>query len=306
MTTTTNDLVEHLVESLECDDDIAERASPARRASRRKVPDEHSPTTRLRALARTIEGEIVPRLLLARTAGAAIEASERRESAASGHEITASDVDELVRLLLLHDSTVASAYAMTFHQRGAPLEVVCLELLAPAARRLGELWTADRADVIQVTLGLCRLQTLLRDFSVAHRGEVDGRVQGASALLVPAAGEQHTFGLQLVAEFFRRAHWDVWATYPTSDEELLELVARERFALIGFTLSCESRLPALTKRIKATRQASRNKSARILVGGRVFNEHPDFVARVGADGSAVDARQAALAGANLLGTIGTA
>ncbi len=254
------------------------------------------------ALARTIEGEIVPRLLLARGT-TSVEPRSQPPAGAGASLIAAADVEELVRLLLAHDSAVAAAFANSIHQRGTPLETICLALLAPAARRLGELWTEDRADVIEVTLGLCRLQTLLRDFSHEHRDEVDLRIYGRSVLMVPAPGEQHTFGLQLVAEFFRRARWDVWASFPASERELLDLVAREQFALVGFTLGCETRLEALGARIKAVRRASRNKHLGVLVGGRVFAERPELAATIGADATAADSHEALRVAANLVEAI---
>jgi methanogenic corrinoid protein MtbC1 len=305
MTVAPTDLLEGFVDDYDCAAQASPRTAKGRSRGRdaRREPD--AAQARLIALARTIEGEIVPRLLLARGTTATAAAPRGRKAAATGarREIGAADVDELVRLLLAHDSTVAAAYANSVHLRGASLESICMDLLAPAARRLGDLWSDDRADLIEVTLGLCRLQTLLRDFSHEHRDEVDLRVQGRSVLLVPAPGEQHTFGLQLLAELFRRARWDVWAAFPSSDAELLELVARERFALIGFTVGCESRLTGLAARIKAVRRASRNKAVGILVGGRVFSEHPEHAAAVGADATAADGPRAVQIASNLVEAI---
>ena len=303
MTVASTDLLDGFVDDYDCGA-AAAPASAKGRSRRRRAPREpDAPQSRLIALARTIEGEIVPRLLLARGTTATAPRARKAAAAGSTHAIGARDVDELVRLLLAHDSTVAAAYANTVHLRGASLESICLDLLAPAARRLGDLWSEDRADLIEVTLGLCRLQTLLRDFSHEHRDEVDLRLHGRSVLLVPAPGEKHTFGLQLLAELFRRDRWDVWEAFPGSDAELLELVARERFALVGFTVDCESRLAGLAARIKAVRRASRNKGVGILVGGRLFTEHPEHAATVGADATAADGPRAVQIASNLVEAI---
>ena len=210
--------------------------------------------TRLDALVRTIEGQIVPRLLMARgTVSAATAARERSEG---GTPIGREQVAELIRLLL-HDSEVSSAFVAGLRQHGSSVERICLSLLAPAARELGEMWERDDLDVIQVTLGLCRLQTLLRELSAdgAHDGG-DRALQG-SILLVPELGEQHTFGLQLVGEFFRRAQWDVWMEQPESAAALLDLVAREHFSVIGLTVACEERLPGLATRITSGQTRAR-------------------------------------------------
>jgi hypothetical protein len=53
--------------------------------------------------------------------------------------------------------------------------------------------------------------------------------------------------------------------------------------------------------IQSIRRASRNRGVGVLVGGRLFIEHPDYVARVGADATAVDGRQAILQLPRVLG-----
>jgi methanogenic corrinoid protein MtbC1 len=51
------------------------------------------------------------------------------------------------------------------------------------------------------------LQQLLRELSAAFEAETLPRLR--SAVLVTAPGDQHTFGVFILQEFFRRAGWDV-------------------------------------------------------------------------------------------------
>lgn len=245
--------------------------------------------SRLDALVRTIEGQIVPRLLMAR--GAAATRAPRRDAAGAGLALGQEHVAELVRLLLDHDSTVASAYVADLRREGAGVERICLDLLALAARRLGALWENDEVDVVQVTLGLCRLQTLLREVS-ADRDEGGHSDLKGSILLVPELGEEHTFGLQLVGEFFRRAQWDVWMEHPESPSALLDLVAHEHFSAVGLTVGCAERLPGLATRITSIRRASRNRALCVLVGGPLFLARPELATQVGADATASDGHEA--------------
>ena len=151
-------------------------------------------------LVRTIEGEIVPRLVLARRVTKVPE-----DFVAPDHKAPdESDVKELVRLLLAHDVAVVSAYVETVRQRGATLELICLKLLAPAARELGLLWEEDECDFMQVTVGLCRLHQLLRELSPEFRCDETERTLERRILLAPCPGEQHTFGISLVAQFLRQ------------------------------------------------------------------------------------------------------
>lgn len=268
-------------------------AYSSRQAAIRSAGDEG-----LATLVRTIEGEIVPRMIVGRRTAVRSSTSLRSASAprrALDHE----DVTELTRLLIDHEASVAAAYVETIHTEGASMKSICLGLLAPAARELGWLWEQDRADFVQVTVGLCRLHEVLRGMSRSLRIDHVAPERGSSVLLVPTPGEQHTFGLMMVAEFFRRAGWEVATEYPNRMDELLSLVSQERYTLVGLTVGCEDRLDGLSGRISQVRRASRNKGVGILVGGRIFVDNPDLATRVGADASARDAGEVAKHAANV-------
>jgi methanogenic corrinoid protein MtbC1 len=111
-------------------------------------------------------------------------------------------------------------------------------------------------------------------------------------LLVPEPGEQHTFGLIMVAEFFRRAGWDVWDQPLNSRAELLDVVRREHFSVVGLSIGSVERLDTLAETIRLLRRQSRNSQLRVLVGGAPFIEVPARVREVGADSTATDGAQA--------------
>jgi CheY-like chemotaxis protein len=117
---------------------------------------------RLDALNRIIEGEIIPRLLLAHCRPA--------EESVTGFVASDDEVAELTRLLLTQDIGVASAYLETIRGQGATLGSLYLTLLAPAAQLVGDWWRDDRCDFTEVSLALSRLQHLLRDSTPPGEG----------------------------------------------------------------------------------------------------------------------------------------
>ena len=244
---------------------------------------------RMARLVRTIEGEIVPRLVLTRRVSKDWEVSEGVIKAPD-----ASDVAELVRLLLAHDADVAAGYVEAVRHRGASLEVVCLELLAPAARELGLLWEQDECDFMQVTVGLCRLHQVLRDISAEWRADEAPPASERTILLAPIPGEQHTFGIMLVAQFLRRAGWDVWHEFPDTLGDMLEVVRHNWFAVVGLSVGSDSRLEDVAAIIRSIRSGSRNRAVGVLVGGPVLVTHPEVAGVVGADATAADGRQAVI------------
>jgi len=244
-------------------------------------------------LVRTIESEIVPRLVLTRRIRCDTGQSPR------GKSPDRSDVKELVRLLVAHDVSVASAYVETVRQRGATLERVCLDLLAPAARQLGVLWEKDECDFMQVTVGLCRLHQLLRELSPEFGTEESGGDGARRILLAPCPGDQHTFGISLVAQFLRRADWEVWHEFPATDADIVTVLRRHWFAVVGLSVGSESRLDQLATTIAAIRRHSRNRDIGVMVGGPVLLERPELAQLVGADATAVDGPTAVIRAENI-------
>lgn len=236
-------------------------------------------------LVRTIESEIVPRLVLTRRV-------YRDTAHTQAYGPDASDVKELVRLLMAHDVSVSSAYVETVRQRGATLERVCLDLLAPAARHLGILWEQDECDFMQVTVGLCRLHQLLRELGPEFNSSQTDGEGGRRILLSPCPGEQHTFGIALVAQFLRRADWDVWHEFPTTDADILDVLRRHWFAVVGLSVGSETRIDQMTATILSIRRESRNREIGVLVGGPILVERPELAQMVGADATAPDGPQA--------------
>lgn len=252
---------------------------------------------RIGSLVSTIEDEVIPRLLLSQRA----HINETHSDVTPVSHAGESCIDEFVQLLLSDELEVAYAYIDSVRVRGVPLSAIYLELLAPSARSLGEMWEEDRVSFADVTVALCRLHDVMRTLSASQPPATDTLPQGRRALLIPMPGEQHTFGLVMVADFFRRAGWDVWNDAIGSTSELVSLVRHEWFTMIGLSVGCESHLEGVASTIHALRRAARNKSIGVMVGGSVIAKSPDLAIQVGADATGKDARQAVMQAENLVG-----
>lgn len=255
---------------------------------------------RLARLVQTIEGEIIPRLMLAHRAAARVPSVPGGDTSLLP---TPREISEFGRIVIARSAAVASSYVDTLLARGMTLDTLFLHLLAPTARRLGEMWAEDECDFTAVTIGLWRLQQVMRQYATAFVDEGEPREHGRRALLVPVPGEQHTFGIAMVAEFFRRAGWDVWSGPFATVEDLVDTVRSDWYAVIGLSASCEARIDALAATIRAVRRGSKNRAIGVLVGGPLFADHPERVALVGADATATDGRQAAQQAESLLGLL---
>lgn len=268
----------------DCPTDVGQwRASLPAVAPELRRSDAMSPAERVAHLARTLEREVIPRLAASHRAVHPEASNDARVPRVEPMEIEA-----FTAQVVAGDEARLAATVAALRARGASLETVFMSLLAPTARYFGELWTDDRCDFATVTVGLGRLQRLMRELSPAFGTEVAHPPCGRRALLVRAPGEQHSFGLSMVAEFFRRAGWEVVAGGADADVDPISAVHREWFDVAGFSVGGEARLGWLPGCIAAVRQASRNRSVRVLVGGPVLSVRPDLASQVGADAGAPD------------------
>ncbi len=240
------------------------------------------------SLRRTIEAEIIPRLMLAHL----LPSNDARAPVDSRPELAPDEVDLLTELVLRRDSSAAQAYVRGRREAGLPVEILYVGLLAAVARRLGEMWETDLCDFTQVTVGLWRLQQLVFEYSDIFQRDRRMRVCQRRALLAPAPGSQHTFGVVMVGEFFRRAGWDVRGDPSAGMAEVKACVAADWFDLLGLSVGSECQAKVISSAILRLRKASKNPAIVVMVGGPAVVSSADFVHLVGADGTAPDAAAA--------------
>ncbi len=239
-------------------------------------------------LARTLELDIIPRLVNVHRA-APVQPVLHDDACP---QPTAQDVEDFVQMVLAREQVPAEAFIGVLTQRGMSVETVYLDLLAPAAQHLSYLWTQDLCDFTQVTLGLACMQRLLHELSPALRSEREFRSNARRVLLMPARGEQQTFGLSMVAEFFHHAGWEVDCGRAPSCADCAQIVETEWFDIVGLSAGSETKLESLRSCIRDLRFSSRNKDVGVLVGGPIFAGHPERVKFVGADACGLDGKQA--------------
>lgn len=248
------------------------------------------------SLSRTIQSEIIPRLLLttARTAPKALPV-QRMLSEPTMPALPAGDeVAHFSSLLLADDPSVAADYVDGLRRAGRELDAIFAEVFTPTARYFGTMWDADECSFFDVTRALGQLHILLRCLGRELGFKADPATLGLRVLLASLPGDQHTFGMAMVEELFRNAGWDTVGMTAPSKAELCSAVSSEWHAIVGLSVSRDQVDDDLRHLIAELRRIAPNPRTYILVGGRYFNDHPEEVARVGADGSAIDGRQAIL------------
>lgn len=253
-----------------------------------------SPQERLARIVRTIEDDIIPRLIQAHRPNVA------EPVAVEAVRPTAEDVASFAHLVLAPDDSGWLPVLDRLRAQGVQVDDIYLGLLAPAAAEIGRLWDEDLCSFTDVTVALGRMQRIMRTLSASFGCEVAPNSDGRRVLLLPAPGEQHTFGLSIVAEFFRRSGWEVMGDTERGAGDPASLVRGEWFDVIGISVGLETRLDWLKSGIAAVRKASCNRAIAVMVGGPLFVIQPELAASVGADATAADGRQAPVVAESML------
>jgi methanogenic corrinoid protein MtbC1 len=238
-----------------------------------------------------VESEIIPRLMLAHRSSA----TTAPLPVAGPNPLLGADTTEtFARMVVSREPESLIAFVGNLLQAGASLDTIYTELLVPAARRLGDYWDEDSVSFTDVTVGLGRLQQVVRALGWKTPSHNDNNRLSRSAFFVPGPGEQHMFGLFIIEDFFRRAGWRTWVEAAHVAVEIVDTLRGHWFDVFGMSVSADTHLDELTAAIRDIRAASRNPGIFVMVGGRLFLDRPDLVAAVGADATASSGGEALL------------
>jgi len=151
------------------------------------------------------------------------------------------------------------------------------------------MWEEDECEFIDVTMGLWRLQEVMREIAARVPPVIRSLRAPARALFSPMPGDQHGFGALMIDEVFARAGWESEVLIDPQQRELLAVTSQKSFDLLGLTITNDSPTSAIQSLIRAIRTVSANPALRIMIGGRLINANPGMAEEVGADGTATDA-----------------
>ena len=230
-----------------------------------------------------IESEIIPRLRLAHRE----DVLARPACSESRQPPTEAEIAEFARIATCHDLGMALAFIEARCREGLSLEVLLLELVAGAARLLGEHWKQDLRTFNEVSAGLGTLQQLVHILGPSFAPALPDR---GLVVLMPAPGDQHTLGLFLVGEFIRRAGWGVHIDPSMSQATMCNVLQDKYVVMLGISLSTQALTPGAANLIAAARKATRNPRLLVMLGGSA--ELSELAASTGAQLATNDPREA--------------
>lgn len=166
------------------------------------------------------------------------------------------------------DDAAAAGLVKDLLAAGLSVQDLCLDHLAPAARRLGDLWDRDRLPFTEVALATARIQAILRRMPAGRAALRGGSAKGAIFAAVP--GEQHTLGVMMAADLFRHDGWDVGLLVGLTHDELVARISRDDRPVIGLSCSSTQSYAALRRLVAAL--ARTRPDADLLLSGQIVQD----------------------------------
>ncbi len=211
----------------------------------------------------TIHDQIVPQLILIHAA----DAADLGACPATRLPPTAQEVATFAGVAVAENLEQALQFIQELADGGLSVEVILLDLVAPAARLLGDQWLDDRRSLTDVTAGLALLHRVVHVLGPSNVSSAEDR---GFVVLVAAPKEQHTLGIFMLAEFLRKERWGVRVDPNMPRQDLLDLVRREHIDMVGISVSNTDLVGPLTNLVAAVRSASRNGDVAVMVGGSLI------------------------------------
>ena len=195
----------------------------------------------------------------------------------------------------LHSIEKTRQILRAWHRQGHLLADIYVGGIAPAARLVGERWTADEFDFVHCTIAHSRLHQILYEFSGEFLSEAYSEPNGLSLLLMSEPGSQHGLGIFMVSEFFRQAGWTVTLAAPQDIAEFKRHFHSDWFDAVALSISTERHLDAVSKAVAELQVSAVNPNLQIFVGGPQACAAPDKLSWPGTHVLNVNARQAVAA-----------
>ncbi|MDP4064049.1 hypothetical protein IMCC1933_01480 [Rhodobacteraceae bacterium IMCC1933] len=185
---------------------------------------------------------------------------------------------------LASDSPKSAAQIIAAEREaGRPAEDIYVNLLAPAARQLGDMWDSDHITFAQVTVGSGRIFAIMR--SMRHMFEASAPAEEPAVIFASVPGETHTLGVRMAADFFRTDGWNISLLIGLSHDDLLAEIAQISSRMVGLSFSGEHSLEALSQVIVALHICAPHLS--IVICGQEVEEFRPILELMGVDGIAV-------------------
>lgn len=198
------------------------------------------------------------------------------------HEATQEELETLCKALISDDDKAAANIVIGLRASGANAEEIYIKQLAAAARMLGDLWDQDRVNFSQVTVGTGRMFAIMR--SMRHLFEPKIPAQDKTAIFASVPGEDHTLGVRMAADIFRKEGWEISLKVGLDHDQLVAEIEQLPTGIVGLSIGGGHSVEALSRLVVALHISC--PQAIMMVSGQNIEEARPILSLMGLDGIA--------------------
>lgn len=166
---------------------------------------------------------------------------------------------------------------MKWRSQGHSLKDTYLFGITGSARLIGELWSRDMVDFVNVTIALSRLHRVMHEFSQEFLSEGNAESNGLSLLLMTEPGSQHGLGAFMLSEFFRQAGWRVTLVTPLDIADFKRIFLSDWFDAVVLSISTDRQIDAISQSLPELSKTTANPNLKIYVGGPMAQLSPEAI-----------------------------
>ena len=166
---------------------------------------------------------------------------------------------------------------MKWRSQGHSLKDTYLFGITGSARLIGELWSRDALDFVNVTIALSRLHRVMHEFSQEFLSEGNSESNGLSLLLMTEPGSQHGLGVFMLSEFFRQAGWRVTLASPQDIVDFKRIFLSDWFDAVVLSISTDRQIDAVAQSLPELSKTTANPNLKIYVGGPMAQLSPEAI-----------------------------
>ncbi|MFO8128133.1 B12-binding domain-containing protein [Yoonia sp.] len=216
------------------------------------------------------------------------DSTRRRVAATVVDDIRCNVEDELFAILkaavLNPDPQVCRKAVRSSVTQGTRPEDLADFYIPAIARDLGDLWCEDQLGFANVTIGVSRLQAMMRELGPNWASDNASNPAAPSILLIVLQDVYHTLGAIVLTSQLRRKGYSVKLLLGSSAEVIAQRILRTTYNCVFISSSRGETLESLRRVIDAMK-TSMNNPPPVVVGGSILEveTEEDITALTGAD-----------------------
>jgi methanogenic corrinoid protein MtbC1 len=190
----------------------------------------------------------------------------------------------LIKVLIDADPRGHRELTEELQRSGLPMQTLAIQLFAPVAAYLGNLWCTDETDFMQVAVASTRIGMIINHLSQSRSVTIGARETERRVLLTRTPGAMHTIGVSIVASCFRDMGWVVEGGGELElDDHVYTRLSNGPYDLLGISVGRVDEAPECAQAIRRIHSNRYTHGMKIAVGGPAVKKDPQAFNRIGAD-----------------------